>query len=201
MVRGNRGKQGFVSVLLALAVLWGCVGSGTPHPPEPALMEKSEYLIGAGDILTIRVWKNEELSVDVPVRPDGKISVPLLDDVQAEGLTTLELKEVITRDLAEYVANPDVTVVVQSIGSKYVSVLGEVLRPGPVPLSQDVRVLDAISTAGGFGPFADKKRVKIIRRTESGEVEYRFNYDAYVGGNAPGTNLLLAPGDTIAVPD
>jgi polysaccharide export outer membrane protein len=164
-------------------------------------MEKSEYLIGAGDILTIRVWKNEELSVDVPVRPDGKISVPLLDDVQAEGLTTLELKEVITRDLSEYVANPDVTVVVQSIGSKYVSVLGEVLRPGPVPLSQDVRVLDAISTAGGFGPFADKKRVRIIRREESGEVEYRFNYDAYVAGNAPGTNLLLAPGDTIAVPD
>ncbi len=135
------------------------------------------------------------------MRPDGKISVPLLDDVQAEGLTTLELKEVLTRDLSEYVANPDVTVVVEGIGSKHVFVVGEVVRSGPVPLGKDVRVLDAISTAGGFGPFADKKRVKVIRRSESGEVEYRFNYDAYVAGKAPGTNLLLVPGDTIVVPD
>ena len=164
-------------------------------------MEKAEYVLGAGDMLLIRVWKNPELSVQGPVRPDGKISVPLLDDVQAEGLTTLELKEVLTRDLSEFVANPDVTVVVEAIGSKHVFVIGEVARSGPVPLGKDVRVLDAISTAGGFGPFADKKRVRIIRRSGSGEVEYRFNYDAYVAGKAPGTNLLLVPGDTIVVPD
>jgi hypothetical protein len=106
-------KRGFASVLLALAVSAGCAGGGAPHPPEPPLMQKADYVIGAGDELTIRVWKNPELSVVVPVRPDGKISVPLLDDVQAEGFTAIELKEVITRDLAEYVANPDVTVVVE----------------------------------------------------------------------------------------
>ena len=195
------GKKRVVSVLLALAVSAGCVGSGTPHPPEPPPMEKAEYVLGAGDMLTIRVWKNPELSVQGPVRPDGKVSVPLLDDVQAEGLTTLELKQVLTRDLSEYVANPDVTVVVEMIGSKHVFVVGEVMRSGPVPLGKDVRVLDAISTAGGFGPFADKKRVKVIRRSGSGEVEYRFNYDAYVAGKAPGTNLLLVPNDTIVVPD
>ena len=164
-------------------------------------MEKAEYVLGAGDMLLIRVWQNPELSVQGPVRPDGKISVPLLDDVQAEGLTTLELKEVLTRDLSEYISNPDVTVVVEAIGSKHVFVVGEVMRSGPVPLGKDVRVLDAISTAGGFGPFADKKRVRIIRRSGSGEVEYRFNFDAYVAGKAPGTNLLLVPGDTIVVPD
>jgi polysaccharide export outer membrane protein len=195
------GKTGIVSALLALVVSVGCAGGGTPHPPEPPPMEKAEYVIGAGDHLTIRVWKNPELSVQVPVRPDGKVSVPLLDDVQAEGLTTGELKEVITRDLSEYITNPDVTVIVELIGSKHVYVIGEVERSGPIPLGKDQRVLDAISAAGGFGAFADKKRVKIIRRQEDGEVEYRFNYDAYVGGNAPGTNLLLVPGDTIVVPD
>ena len=195
------GKTGFVSALLALALSAGCVGKGAPHPPEPPPMDKAEYLIGAGDMLTIRVWKNPDLSVQAPVRPDGKVSVPLLDDVQAEGLTALELKEVITRDLAEYVTNPDVTVIVEMIGSKHVYVLGEVIRSGPIPLAKDQRVLDALSAAGGFGPFADKKRVKVIRRAPEGEVEYRFNYDAYVAGKAPGTNLLLVPGDTIVVPD
>lgn len=195
------GRTGTVTVAIALAVLLGCVGSGIPHPQEPPSLDKAEYVIGAGDLLTIRVWKNPELSVDVSVRPDGKISVPLLDDIQAEGLTALELKEVITGDLAEFVSNPDVTVVVKAIGSKYVFVLGEVARSGPVPLGKDVRVLDALSTAGGFGNFADKKRVKVIRREEGREVEYRFNYDAYVAGKAPGTNLLLVPGDTIVVPD
>ena len=194
------GKKWVVSVLLALAVSAGCVGSGTPHPPEPPPMEKAEYLLGAGDMLLIRVWKNPELSVSVPVRPDGKISVPLLDDVQAEGFTAIELKEVITRELSEYVTNPDVTVVVEQI-DKRVYVLGEVARKGPILLANDLRVTDAISAAGGFGTYANKKKIKIIRRTENGEVEYRFDYDAYVAGKAPGTNMLLVPGDTVVVPD
>jgi polysaccharide export outer membrane protein len=139
-------------------------------------------------------------SVAVPVRPDGKISVPLLDDVQAEGFTALELKEVITRDLGEYVTNPDVTVVVGGV-SKRIYMLGEVGRQGPIALSSDLRVTDAISAAGGFGTFADKKNVKVIRRSENGEVEYRFNYEAYMAGKAPGTNLLLVPNDTIVVTD
>jgi polysaccharide export outer membrane protein len=193
-------KRGFASVLLALAVSAGCAGGGTPHPPEPPLMQKVDYVIGAGDRLTIRVWKDPELSVIVPVRPDGKISVPLLDDIQAEGFTAIELKEVITRDLAEYVANPDVTVVVEQI-NKAVYVLGEVAQQGPILLASDLRVTDAISAAGGFGIYADKKGVKVIRRAPEGEVEYRFNYDDYVAGKAPGTNLLLIPGDTIVVPD
>jgi polysaccharide export outer membrane protein len=200
MMQGNCGKRGIVPALLVLAVSMGCAGGGLPHPPEPPPMEKADYVIGAGDNLTIQVWKNPELSVAVPVRPDGKISVPLLDDVQAEGFTALELKEVITRDLGEYVTNPDVTVVVGGV-NKRIYMLGQIGRQGPIALSSDLRVTDAISAAGGFGPFADKKNVKVIRRSENGEVEYRFNYDAYVAGKAPGTNLLLVPNDTIVVTD
>ena len=196
----TRRKAVVFSVMLALAAATGCAGGGMPHPPELPLMEKADYVIGAGDRLTIRVWKNMELSVSVPVRPDGKISVPLLDDVQAEGFTAIELKEVITRDLSEYVTNPDVTVVVEQI-NKVVYMLGEVGRQGPISLGSDLRVTDAISAAGGFGTFANKDQVKVIRRSENGEVEYRFDYDAYIAGKAPGTNLLLVPGDTIVVPD
>lgn len=185
--------------LLALAAL--ACASAPPLPPAPETMEKPAYVIGTGDALSIRVWKNPELSVDVPVRPDGKISVPLVDDVQAEGLTAQELKQVLSRELEEYVTNPDVTVVVSRMSSKRAYVIGEVGSSGPVPLSTDLRVLDALSLAGGFTTFADKSNVKILRQTEDGEQEYVFDYDAYVAGKAPGTNVRLEPGDTIVVPD
>lgn len=174
---------------------------GTPEP-APSVLEREPYVIGHGDLLRISVWKNPELSVEaVPVRPDGKISVPLLDDVQAAGLTPEELKELLTKALAEYVANPDVTVLVTDVRSKRVHVIGEVPRSGGIALTQDMRVLDAISSAGGFTPYADKDDVKILRRTGGGLVEYRFDYDAYLRGSNPESNMLLQPGDTIVVPD
>ena len=134
----TRRKAVVFSAVLAVAAAMGCAGGGMPHPPELPLMEKADYVIGAGDKLTIRVWKNPELSVSVPVRPDGKISVPLLDDVQAEGFTAIELKEVITQDLSEYVTNPDVTVVVEGI-HKAVYMLGAVGRQGPISLASGSR--------------------------------------------------------------
>ncbi len=172
-----------------------------PPPPEIDLLDKSDYVIGSADVLLISVWKNPELSVEVPVRPDGKISIPLVDDVHAEGLTTLELKELLTMALAEYIANPDVTVVVRQVLSKRVHMLGGVARSGPIVLQKDTRVMDALSQAGGFTTFADKGDIKIIRRVDSGDVEYRFDYDAFVAGRAPGTNLVLKPGDVVVVPD
>lgn len=200
MSHHRRVVGGGVGALLALLVV-SCVGGASAPPPEENPFDQSPYVIGAGDMLAIRVWKNPELSVEVPVRPDGKISVPLVDDVQAQGLTAAELKEVIARELAEYVSNPDVTVVVRQVNSKRVHVIGEVRRSGPISLAGDQRVVDAISNAGGFSPYADKKSVKVIRRTEDGEKTYGFDYDAYVSGNAPGTNMLLQPGDTVVVPD
>ncbi len=192
--------------LIALALLLtvaGCASrSLSPPPPDPDPMDRDTYRIGVTDVLRISVWRNDELSVDVPVRPDGKISVPLLDDVHAEGLEPTELKEVLTREFAEYVVAPNVTVIVLAMNSRFVSVLGEVGSQARVPLTRNMRVLEAIAVVGGFRTFADKGDVRIVRRQEDGsEAEYRFDFDAYIKGQAPGTNIVLYNGDTIIVPD
>ena len=190
-----------MGLVVGLALLGSCAGPAPPPPPEPDILERDTFVIGHEDMLRISVWKNPELSVDVPVRPDGMISVPLLNDIQAAGLTPEELKELITGQLVEYVNNPDVTVVVTQVNSKRIYVIGAVARSGAQPLNQDMRVLDAISVAGGFVEFARKGDIKILRRSGGEIVEYRFDYGAYLKGNAPGTNMLLRPGDTIVVPD
>jgi polysaccharide export outer membrane protein len=192
--------------LIALALLLtvaGCASRNlSPPPPDPNPMNREPYRIGVTDVLRISVWRNQDLSVDVPVRPDGKISVPLLDDVQAEGLEPTELKEALTREFAKYVVAPNVTVVVLAMNSRFVSVLGQVNSQGRLPLSRNMRILEAIAAVGGFQPFADKGDVRIVRRLEDGsEVEYRFDYDAYIKGQAPGTNIVLSNGDTIIVPE
>ncbi len=185
--------------LLLLAV--ACVGNRPAPPPTEAPLDRGEYVIGAGDMLRVVVWKNPEISGEVPVRVDGMISVPLADDIQADGLTPTQLKAAIGEKLEDYISAPDVTVVVLQPLSKRVFVLGEVARSGPVPLVRDLRVTDAISMAGGFGQFADKGDIKIIRRDGHDEVEYAFDYNAYARGAAPGTNVLLQPGDTVIVAD
>jgi polysaccharide export outer membrane protein len=189
--------------LMAGAAWLGCAGrSLSPAPTDPKPMERPPYVIGVTDVLQIVVWKNEEISVQVPVRPDGKISVPLLDDVQAEGLTPVELKEVLTRELAEFVTAPDVGVIVLEMNSQFVSIVGEVGRNAQIPLSKDLRVLEAIAAVGGFSTFADKGDIRIVRRRADGsEAEFAFDYEAYIKGNAPGTNIVLQNGDTIIVHD
>jgi polysaccharide export outer membrane protein len=179
-----------------------CASRSVSPPPSDPTPEEREYRIGATDVLRITVWRNEELSIDIPVRNDGMVSVPLLDDVQAEGLTPLELKEVLTRELSEYITAPDVTVIVLQMNSRFVSVIGAVPSESRVPLTRDLRVLEAIATVGGFDTFAQKSDVRIVRRNPDGsESEYRFDYDAYIKGNAPGTNIVLRHGDTIIVPE
>jgi len=195
------------AMMLALGVLVAAaVGCGTrqlsPPPTEPDPMDRADYTLGVTDEIKITVWRNPELSVQIPVRPDGKISVPLLDDIQAEGLTPTELKEVLTREFAEYIAAPNVTVIVIQMNSRFISIVGAVNREGRYPLSRNLRVLEALASAGGFDTFADKDNVRIVRRQPDGsETEYRFDYDAYVKGKAPGTNIVLGAGDTIIVPD
>ena len=173
----------------------------SPPPPEPVAGDREPYVIGVTDQLQIAVWKNSELSVAAVVRADGMISVPLLDDVQAEGLTPSELKEVITAELSEYVSSPDVTVVVTQMNSNVASVMGAVGRSGTVALRRDTRVLEAIAIMGGFNSFAKRNKVRIMRPTELGVVEYRFDYDAFLDGDAPNSNLVLKAGDTVVVPE
>ncbi|MGH9362345.1 MAG: polysaccharide biosynthesis/export family protein [Thermoanaerobaculia bacterium] len=185
----------------ALSLALACAGPRPPPAEFEARPKEGVYVIGVADRLRIDVWQNDKLQLqDVPVRPDGKITVPLLDDVQAAGLTTDELKQVLTQELSEYVQNPTVTVVVLAAVSKRAFVLGEVRSSGPISLSVETRVLDAITSAGGFTPFAQKSRIRVLRYVEGRELEYRFDYDSYVSGDAPGTNLVLQPGDTVLVP-
>jgi polysaccharide export outer membrane protein len=191
------------TALAAFAAVFAACAARTPAPPPPDPTDaEREYRIGVTDVLRVSVWRNPELSVDVPVRPDGNISVPLLDDIRAEELTPQELKDVLTRELAEYITAPDVTVMVVQMNSRFVSVLGGVPNETRVPLTRNLRVLEAIASVGGFSTFAQKSDVRIVRRNPDGtETEYRFDYDAYIKGKAPGTNIVLRNGDTIIVPE
>lgn len=192
-----------VGALVLLGSALACGRTPLPPPEEPPMASRDVYRIGASDILAVSVWRNPELSLpQVPVRSDGKISAPLAGDVQAAGLTTEELKAKLTEKLAEYVTAPDVTVVVIQMNSQKVSIVGEVQRPGPVPLAADTRVLDAVSYSGGFTPYANKNRIRILRRLPDGTIgEYAFSYDDFVQGETPNANFLLQAGDTIVVPD
>ena len=188
--------------LVAMAALaLGCSSKGAPFPAELAAGTRADYVIGIPDLLKIVVWKNSELSVDVPVRRDGKISVPLVDDVQAEGLTPEELKEVLTEALSEYVTAPDVTVIVMQTNSHTVTVVGGVARSGQIALTRQMRVVEAIATMGGFNAWAKRDRIKIFRKNGDETIEYVFNFGAFASGKAPDSNLLLQPGDTVVVPE
>jgi polysaccharide export outer membrane protein len=193
----------WVCVWLTAWALVGCAGRAPSlPPPDPNPMDRETYRIGVTDVLRISVWKNPELDVAVPVRPDGKISFPLLDDIQAEGLRVMELKEILSRELAEYITAPDVTVIVLEMNSQFVSIMGAVPGNTRIPLTRDLRVLEAIAQAGGFTTFADKNDIRIVRRGPGGEeVEYRFDYNAYIKGKAPGTNIVLQHGDMVIVPE
>lgn len=199
-----RGRDAWTALcafaLLALLTV-GCVGEPPTSPPDLGAGNREPYVLGPSDVISVYVWKNPELGGQMVVRSDGMISVPLLDDVQAEGLTPEELKEVISESLSEFVAHPDVTVTVIGMNSNTVAILGGVVRAGEIPISRETRVLQAIARSGGFSTWAKKNKVRILRPTGGDLIEYRFDYGAYLAGKAPGTNLVLRPGDTIVVPD
>jgi polysaccharide export outer membrane protein len=157
------------------------------------------YVIGPEDVLHVSVWKEADLTATLPVRPDGKISLPLLNDVQAAGLTPEQLKDSVTEKLKKYVADPRVTVVVTAINSKRVYLTGEVLHSGAMPMSPNMTVLQALSSAG-INQFANTKRIYVLR-TENGKQEkLPVNYRKLVKGEQIEQNYTLRPGDTIVVP-
>ena len=159
-----------------------------------------KYVIGPDDILNINVWKEGEVSAVVPVRPDGKISIPLLSDIQAAGLTPIQLSSSITEQLQKYLNQPRVTVIVTTINSRHVYVLGEVSRSGAYSLLPNMTVLQILSMAGNFTQFADSKNIYVLRNKEGKEEKHPFNYRAVVRGQAPEQNIVLEPGDTVVVP-
>src|ERR1039457_3418134 len=166
---------------------------------DQLVQQGSDYVIGADDMLRISVWKEPDLSETLPVRPDGKISMPLLNDIPAAGLTPLQLKDSITEKLKKFIADPRVTVVVTAMNSRRIFVTGEVTHTGPMPLLPDMTMLQALSQAG-FTQFANLKGIYLLR-TENGKQEkLPFNYKDVIKGNHPEQNIVLKPGDTVVVP-
>jgi polysaccharide export outer membrane protein len=159
----------------------------------------SDYVIGADDTLHISVWKEPDLSETLPVRPDGKISMPLLNDVTAAGLTPLQLKDSITEKLKKYIADPRVTVVVTAMNSRRIFVTGEVVHSGPMTLLPHMTMLQALSQAG-FTQFANLKGIYLLRTENGKQDKLPFNYKEVVKGNHPEQNIVLKPGDTLVVP-
>ena len=160
----------------------------------------ADYLIGLDDVLEISVWKEPDISRSVPVRPDGKISLPLLNDVQAAGNTPMQLQTNISEGLKKFITDPRVTVIVTQINSRRVYVLGEVNRPGPFSMYPDMTVLQALSAAGGFTQFAKLTGIYVLRNEKGKQVTLPFNYKEVVRGQRAQENILLMPGDTIVVP-
>jgi polysaccharide export outer membrane protein len=157
------------------------------------------YVIGREDVLTILVWRQETLSRDVVVRPDGKISLPLVGDIQASGLTPERLRLLLVERFGLYVTNPEVTVIVRAISSRRVFITGAVAKAGAYPLSDSMTVMQLIATAGGLTDFARKDAIAIVRRVDGKNVSISFDYAAFASGQQLEQNILLLPGDTVVV--
>jgi polysaccharide biosynthesis/export protein len=189
-------------ILFGLAATWsiGAAGqaSAPANDPGPASQAGPTYVIGPDDTLYISVWKEPDLTETLPVRADGKISMPLLNDVQAAGLTPMQLGAALTEKLKKYVSDPRVTIVVTQMNSQRVYVTGEVLHPGAMNLTPNMTVLQALSSAG-FTQFANTKSIYVLRNEHGTETKLPVNYKKLVKGEG-GQNIGLKPGDTIVVP-
>jgi polysaccharide biosynthesis/export protein len=167
--------------------------------PKPLSAVPTDYVIGPEDVLQVNVWKNETLSRIVPVRPDGKISLPLLHDVQAAGLTAMQLRDKLALALQEFMPNPEVSVIVSDVRSFRVSVLGEVQKPGVLQLKSDTTVLEALAMSGGFRDFASPSKIVVFRKDSYGKThKLKFNYNRALSSDEE--NFTLKTGDVIVVP-
>jgi polysaccharide biosynthesis/export protein len=189
-------------ILMAILTspLWSQEKPAEPSAPVKSATDDPTYVIGAEDMLSVSVWKEPDFSSTVPVRPDGKISMPLLGDVEAAGRTPGQLAQELTVRLKKYIDDPRVTIVVTAINSKRVYILGEVNHPGPMNMLPNMTVLQAISSAGGPTAYANTKKISVLRTEQGKQVKYSFNYKEVIKGNDQAQNIVLRSGDTIVVP-
>jgi polysaccharide export outer membrane protein len=210
-------KKAALVITLAIAASLSAQtkASADPQPDAPATVASlgqdvsapapkahdNTFVIGANDVLAISVWKEPDISRSLPVRSDGKISLPLAGEVQAAGLTPLKLEEAIATKLKDYISEPEVTVIVQQINSQKFNILGMVSRPGSYSLTSSSTVLDAIAVAGGFRDFAKQKSIYVLRQNQNGtDSRLPFNYKDVIKGKNEAQNVKLQPNDTIVVP-
>lgn len=223
-VKKNRGKYLIRLVLFTAVVL----SAALSHANEPGLLQKAlsfikgpetpnvqsqkivegstkalideNYIIGPSDVLEIQVWKEPDLSRTVPVRTDGMITLPLINDVKAVGLKPVELKKDLENRLKDFVDTPEISVTVKEGMSRRIYLLGKIRRPGEYLLSKDMTVLQALSLAGGLDEWADSNSILVIRRMEKEEQRFSFDYEKVVAGENIEQNIYLQPNDTIIVP-
>ncbi len=198
----------FVSMLFAILVVSGCSGQLEQAPPvagTASAVMKEVYKIGAGDNLSVSVWKNPELSGSVPVRPDGKISVPLIGDIQAEGMEPQALASAITSKLENYVRSPQVTVVVtNAVSTEFlhrVRVTGAIQKPASLPFQKGMTVMDVVLVSGGLTPFASANDARLYRNTEEGPKVYGIKLKDILEKGKIETNYPLQPGDIVTIPE
>ena len=160
----------------------------------------AEYTIGPDDVMKVDFWRDKEMSSEVTVRPDGKISLPLINELQAAGLTPAQLRDRISEEAKKYVEDPTVTVEVKVINSRKIFITGEVRKPGPYPLTGNTTVLQLISIAGGLGDYAKSEKIRIVRNEGGKQVAFKFNYKEVLNSNKLAQNIELKPGDTVVVP-
>lgn len=195
----------FVSVLMS-AALWAQVPAAninSPNVPAESTIAPHDntFVIGVDDQLAINVWKEPDVSRSIPVRSDGKISLPLVGELQAAGQTPAKLEQDIASRLKSYISEPEVTVIVQQINSQKINILGMVNKPGSYILSGSMTVLDALAVAGGFRDFAKQKSIYVLRQNADGsQLRLSFNYKEVIKGANPAQNVKLQPRDTIVVP-
>jgi len=189
------------TVAVASLIVTGLAAAPAPPNGRPAMVEPDgDYRIAAEDLLDIAVWNNTAISRTVPVRPDGKISLPLLNDVQAGGLTPMKLRDVVTKKLSEYVPAPEVSVIVREVRGAKVSVIGEIKTPGRYELRSRTTVLDAIAQAGSFSTFAARGQIFVLRLDGVTSKRIPFNYNKVIAANGEHENFVLQPGDIVVVP-
>ncbi len=180
------------------AVPPAAAAAAAPRPSDPVV--PAGYVIGTDDVLSIVYWKDKDMSADAKVRPDGRIALPLINEVQAAGLTPEQLHQRITEESKKYMEDANITVVVREINSRRVFITGEVNKPGPYPLTSATSVLQLISLAGGLRDYANSKKI-VIMRTENGRsISLPFNYKDVASGRKLEQNIELKPGDTVVVP-
>jgi polysaccharide export outer membrane protein len=198
--------QNWILLATVMLAVIGCVEKRVDYKVQ--LAEPSDFILGPEDVLKVTVWKSPDLSGEVMVRPDGTITLPLIGDVPAVGLTANVLAKRISERLTEYVSSPVVTVQVKEVNSYFIYVLGEVMKPGKYPLKSYANVMQGIALGGGFAPFANKNKIKVLRNVSIGaqgheekhQIEIPVHYDNILKGTAVPGNFILLSGDVIVVP-
>jgi len=186
-------------LMICILVLTAALPSAAPAAENRKARGEADYSIAKADVLEINVWREEELTRTVTVRNDGKISMPLVDDIQAAGRSPMDLKKQIQERLSDYIENPVVTVIVAAQGGQQFYVIGEVNKIGVYPLGKDLTVVQALALTGGFTEWADKDDIVILRREGGEEKRIHIDYDDIVSGKAPEENVTLEANDTLIV--